>query len=140
MVKKTKALFSNGKEQFNVFAKSLRKNLTHFEFEIFTKQIFDKENLQVETEIGVEIENISTLLNSKTKLGLSSSLHPDMFYIWADVDLIQSAYFFNTEPLPSASRDQNSPFQVLGDSTAVLKANTVEGALLEAERVASIFV
>lgn len=139
--KKTKTLFSSGKEQFNALAKSLRNNLTHLEFEIFTKQIFDKESLQVETEIGVEIENISTLLNSKIKLGLSSkNLQPDMFYNWADVDLIQSAYFLNKEPLPSASRDQNSPFQVVGDSTAVLKANTVEGALLEAERVASIFV
>ncbi len=139
--KKTKVLFSNGKEQFNALAKSLRNNMTHLEFEIFTKQIFDKESLQIETEIGVEIENIATLLNSKTKLGLSSKrLQPDSFYNWADVDLIQSAYFLNAAPLPSASHDQNSPFQVLGDSTAVLKANTVEGALLEADRVASIFV
>ncbi len=139
--KKTKVLYANGKEQFNVLVKNLRNNLTHLEFEIFTKQIFDKESLQTESEIGFEIENISTLINSKTKLGLSSKkLQSDSFYNWADVDLIQSAYFLNPEPIPSAARDETSSLQVLGDSTAILKASTVEGALLEAERVSSIFV
>lgn len=139
--KKNKVEYTDGKNQFNVLVKNLRNNLTHLEFEIFTKQIFDKESLQTESEIGFEIENISTLINSKTKLGLSSKkLQSDSFFNWADVDLIQSAYFLNPEPIPNAARDESSSLQVLGDSTAILKANTVEGALLEAERVSSIFV
>ncbi len=135
-----KVAFEDGQEKFNLLVKASKNNSANLEFEIFTNQIIDNESLQIETEIGIELENVVKLINSRTKIGLPTKrVSPEAFYNWSDVELIQSAYFQNSQPVPESAKKDTVFLQAFGDYSAAVKTNTVEGALLEAERVAALF-
>ena len=87
------------------------------------------------------MDSFLTLINSKTKLGLSTKkIGPEAFYNWSEVALIESAYFKNSVAFPHESLPSAGNFQVFGDYSSAEKPHTVEGALLEAARVSSYFV
>ncbi|MBC7466356.1 MAG: FAD-dependent oxidoreductase [Bdellovibrio sp.] len=137
--KKTRSAILD-KDSLAVVAKPLKNNQVGLEFEYITKQVLNPSTFKIESPNNLEIEKIVDLINAKTKLGLSfKKLNSDSFFDWSSVGLIQSAYFKNDRPLPG-NVNKNPHFQVFGDYSASKKAHTVEGALLEADRVSSLFV
>ena len=139
--KKSKVYFDDDKDSINVLAKNLKNNLTGLEFEIALRQKMNLQTLQIESDPAMDAEKLISLINEKTKLGLSAKkLTADSFYNWSNVDLIQSAYFKNSVPFPESVKKEHPFFQVFGDFSASSKTHTVEGSLQEAERVFSNYV
>lgn len=128
------------KDSLVVLTKSLKNKQAGLEFEYTTRQNLNLTNFKIESPNNLEIEKIVDLINAKTNLSLSfKKLNTDSFYDWSSVGLIQSAYFKNDRPVPDAVK-KNHHFQVFGDYSSAQKPHTVEGALLEADRVSSLFV
>jgi len=139
--RKGKVMIGTEKEKMNLVVKNLKGNLAGLEFEVFNQQGIDKDSWIIQNEVPSDIEKIVSQINLRTKLGLNiKKMAADSFFNWTDVDLIQSAYFKNEVSLPEITNSGVSDFQIFGDYSDKLRPHTVEGALREASRVASLFV
>ena len=139
--KKAKVFLGSPANKISVLAKTLKNNMTGLEIEVYGSQNLDPESLLVHTEVGLNLEQLITEINDKTKLSLSAKrASVDAIYNWADVDLIQSAYFKNPTSISEFMKNDGQRLQVFGDYSAAEKPHTVEGALSEAERVSALFV
>lgn len=127
------------KDVLAMTAKNLKNNALGVEFEYFQTQQMT-EDLKIADRPSVEIEKLIEFINLKSRIGISAKrLTADAFFDWSSVQLIQSAYFKNSVPVPENSK-KSSTFQIFGDYSASVKPHSVEGALLEADRVSSVFV
>lgn len=137
---KMKTAMTIEKEVLNLVSKNLKNNVIGLEFDYLTKQILNS-SFKIESPNNIEIEKIVDHINSKTKLAIpAKKLNTDSFFDWSSVRLIGSAYFKNDVPFPEEVNRKYGHFQIFGDYSAAKKTHTVEGALLEADRVSSIFV
>lgn len=137
--KKPNATVVLEKDMLSLVEKNLKNNSVGLEFSYMTPQTLS-ETFKIESKNNLEIEKIVDHINSRTKLALTfKKLSAESFFDWSTVNLIQSAYFKNTEIFPTQAR-RNTQFQIFGDYSAAVKPHTVEGALSEADRVSSIFV
>ncbi len=138
--KKLKYALSAGPENLNVVAKPMKNNSLGLEFEVLVKQTLNKK-YEIQEQLTPNLDQLLALINAKTKLGLvAKKISDDSYFDWSRMNLIQSAYFKNSQPLPAASRISMSKFQIFGDYSAIDKTNTVEGALQEAHRISQLFV
>ncbi len=139
--KKSNSGISSENNQVNVLTKTLKNNVSAFEFEIKIKQKLNEKTLQIETVDTFNFEKMIELVSANVKFPLSAKkITPESFYNWSDKALIQSAYFKNLVPFPEAIKKESTSFQIFGDYSALVKPHSVEGALEEAQRVASVFV
>lgn len=81
-------------------------------------------------------EQINQILIDTIKLNLASD-ESDSIIDWSNYELIQGAFFKNKTPVP---KQVSETFQVFGDYSSNEKPHCVEGAMLEAVRVAEILV
>ncbi len=138
--KKYRMQLSSETEILSVVAKNLKNNMVGLEFELRASQHIDSK-WHINSNIAPSMENYLALINAKTRLALSAKkIGPEAFFNWSDVDLIQSAYFRNSVDFPREALPASGNFQVFGDYSSVEKPHTVEGALLEANRISSYFV
>lgn len=128
----------------SVVVKNFKNNISALEFEFLEKQTVNQNNFSFQDEPFPEMENLLAIINAKTKLGLTTKkISAEAFFNWSQVDLIRSAYFKNSKPPPPLAeykKVNSSNFEVFGDYTSLVKPHSVEGALLEADRVSSLFV
>ena len=139
--RKTKTILSDGDEKLSVLVKNLSNNMLGLEFELSHRPSISKSGLVMQDVVLPNTEKMMNLINETTKLNFSAKkLKSESFFNWSSVDLIRAAYFKNSEPLPIEEMQEFSNFQVFGDYSSPLKPHTVEGALLEADRVSSLFI
>ncbi len=139
--RKLRTQFSTGDENLSVVVKNLNSTMLGLEFELKGRQYISKSGVLMQDLVQPDIEKMIGLISDTTKINFSSKkIMADSFFNWSSVDLIRGAYFKNSEPLPLKTVQEFPNFQILGDYSSTAKPHTVEGALLEAERVSSLFI